>query len=1382
MGKEVFSRAGTVRSAVRPGDASDGLGQNGDTATQDIKPIQEEPEEKEEREAVEEEEETEVKVRRAPKGPTKREKEEHEATHIPYRDWCRHCVKGRAPNRPHRVGAKQGDQDDKERQVPRIAMDYFFLAREGERASEFPMLVMVDEETGNKYMRAVGRKGLGEGKEMEWLIKDMSEELKAWGHPGGQGTELILKSDGEPSIKAVRDALARYHGGRITPEVPPPGESQANGRAEEAGKTVRGYVRVFKDAIEYKTNTKIPTDAAILQWLVRWAAMVVSRFRVGEDGKTPYQRQKGRKCKEEVVPFAELVHYRKLSEDPGRNKLESPWEEGLWLGHARSSNEALIGTENGVVRAWAVKRRQEEERWDAKRILEMQGTPARPNPQSPGVDVPVHIHLPQESEVPLPGEPPPARVETAPRRTYLKARDFEKHGYTEGCEGCRRLRTGGMGARPHTETCRNRMEERLKEEDDPRWRRAKEKLDEAVWEEVQRQDPEAAAETARMRGDTREGAAAPAEAQEEHRTEEEEEKQEEKDEEPDEEEEMEEGEEKQQQEEGEAAKRGAEEEAESRKRMKRGPEQGNKRKGREEGGENASEEETGPSVRRRIEDAQALRRATQRRQNDGQLVDLTYEEGALEEGHNPLVVVAAPHRTGASPLNRMRALGKPERGGESGVMDRGRVDALLAVYKQQCQRGDFFVHAVPEGAPAWAYRPVEEALKEYQLYVVVGDQCCFDVVKEERGRAGGVKRGRMKYLTNSWHIAAKIEVRCDGKHRHVRAVHCRGDPGRGRFTAAWRRAVYAAAMKERKMREQKLSAVAEVRSQGEGLRTDPMEFHDDLEAQIKQLGMTEKEGAWDDVTGMPLDRAAVQAARREEIEYVRSKNVWTKVPRAEAARQGMKVVKTRWIDINKGDDEKPVYRSRFVAKEFNDSEIQGLFAGTPPLEAMRYILHMAATSRRGRNVVMINDVSRAFFEAVAKRKVCIELPEEDLKQNERNQDLVGALNMSLYGTRDAAKNWQDEVARMMKIWGFRQGRYNPCLFHHEKWRLVTLVHGDDFVSVGEMAGMQEFRKALENRFKMKTQLVGSGGGEEVTEARVLNRIIRVTQDGWEYEPDQRHVDLIVEGLSLGAAKGVSTPGEEERPWEAEENATELENGDVRRFRGMAARLNYLAADRPDIAYAVKEVCRGMARPRRGDWKRLKRVARYLVTAKRTVTKYPWQDEEWEVDTYTDSDWAGCRVTGKSTSGGVVMIGAHLIKSWATTQASIALSSAEAELVAMTKATAETIGIIHMVRDLGAEISGVVYADSSAALAIADRRGSGKLRHICIRKLWLQEKEQRGEVELRKVKGQHNPADLLTKYMSSARMEELMRRIGQTKEAGRARTALDIQGGVQLESR
>ena len=215
------------------------MSRNGDTAGLQLRPLEEEleMEAQDEAPAAEEPEEgEEVRLRRAPRGPTQREREEHEATHIPYRSWCRHCVRGRATNHPHRRGRKESDEDVLAQRVPRVSMDYFFMGQEGEKATEYPMLVMTDEETGYHYMRAVNKKGLGEGTEMQWLIKDMHEELKAWGHPGGQGGELILKSDGEPSIKAIREALGRYHGGRIIPEQPPPGESQANGKPEEAGK------------------------------------------------------------------------------------------------------------------------------------------------------------------------------------------------------------------------------------------------------------------------------------------------------------------------------------------------------------------------------------------------------------------------------------------------------------------------------------------------------------------------------------------------------------------------------------------------------------------------------------------------------------------------------------------------------------------------------------------------------------------------------------------------------------------------------------------------------------------------------------------------------------------------------------------------------------------------------------------------------------------------------------------------------------------------------------------------------------------------------------------------------------------------------------------
>ena len=113
-------------------------------------------------------------------------------------------------------------------------------------ASDRPMMVMVDESTGNKYMRSVDHKGLGPDGDNSWLVKDMHQELKSWGHPGGAGNRIILKSDGEPAIVTGREALARCHGGRVTPEQPPRGEHQANGLAEVTGRHIRDQARVMK--------------------------------------------------------------------------------------------------------------------------------------------------------------------------------------------------------------------------------------------------------------------------------------------------------------------------------------------------------------------------------------------------------------------------------------------------------------------------------------------------------------------------------------------------------------------------------------------------------------------------------------------------------------------------------------------------------------------------------------------------------------------------------------------------------------------------------------------------------------------------------------------------------------------------------------------------------------------------------------------------------------------------------------------------------------------------------------------------------------------------------------------------------------------------------
>ena len=111
-----------------------------------------------------------------------------------------------------------------------------------------------------------------------------------------------------------------------------------------------------------------------------------------------------------------------------------------------------------------------------------------------------------------------------------------------------------------------------------------------------------------------------------------------------------------------------------------------------------------------------------------------------------------------------------------------------------------------------------------------------------------------------------------------------------------------------------------------------------------------------------------------------------------------------------------------------------------------------------------------------------------------------------------------------------------------------------------------------------------------------------------------------------------------------------------------------------------------------------------------------------------------------------------MKSWSTTQATVALSSGEAELYGIVKGSSEGIGYQSLLRDLGIEASVEVKADASAALGIVNRIGLGKVRHLHTNWLWVQEKAKTKEVNYDKVPGSANPADILTKAVESELME------------------------------
>ena len=140
-----------------------------------------------------------------------------------------------------------------------------------------------------------------------------------------------------------------------------------------------------------------------------------------------------------------------------------------------------------------------------------------------------------------------------------------------------------------------------------------------------------------------------------------------------------------------------------------------------------------------------------------------------------------------------------------------------------------------------------------------------------------------------------------------------------------------------------------------------------------------------------------------------------------------------------------------------------------------------------------------------------------------------------------------------------------------------------------------------------------------------------------------------------------------------------------------------------------------------------------------------------------------------------MRGQHLIKSWSATQKSITLSSAEAELVAAVKTATETIGVVQLVKDWGSDMEATIYVDSSAAIGVVDRKGNGELRHVKVGMLWIHEKTEQGEIKVAKVKGEDNPADLMTKHVDQSKVKEFVPMCGQRYEEGKAGKTLDLAG-------
>ncbi|CAK0865658.1 unnamed protein product, partial [Prorocentrum cordatum] len=438
-----------------------------------------------------------------------------------------------------------------------------------------------------------------------------------------------------------------------------------------------------------------------------------------------------------------------------------------------------------------------------------------------------------------------------------------------------------------------------------------------------------------------------------------------------------------------------------------------------------------------------------------------------------------------------------------------------------------------------------------------------------------------------------------------------------------------------------------------------------------------------------------------------------------------------WVDVNKGDDRKPNVRCRLCVAE------------------TRY----RTNAEEDQHVLMFLDITRAHPHCEMKR--------------------------CLYGCRDAGQNFELLVRETLEgKMGFSCGAWCPCIYRRGDGKLVAYVYGDNFVLKGSRTDNLEFYRELQKYMwvKLEGMLGPNKSAGDVQEVVCLNRVFRwVSRGDVELEADSRHAFIMMQQLNLWrGSKALSTPGVKAK---SAGRGRVLEGEEATRYRSLVMRASYLSEDRPDIKYAVKEAAKCMHEPCEHGMELVKRIARHLLGRPRLVQRFRRRRWSGVLKGFSDSDFAGCLETRKSTSCGVFQLGDHMIRVFSATQGSEALSSGEAEWYALVHTVSCGIGLVSLARDMGYELELRLAGDATAASGIAHRRGAGRIRHIETKALWLQRHVTERRVILSKTLGKVNVADLGTKHQAQKELDEMLGLLGFFVATGKSALSLAVAGNL-----
>ncbi|GJU52630.1 putative RNA-directed DNA polymerase [Tanacetum coccineum] len=508
------------------------------------------------------------------------------------------------------------------------------------------------------------------------------------------------------------------------------------------------------------------------------------------------------------------------------------------------------------------------------------------------------------------------------------------------------------------------------------------------------------------------------------------------------------------------------------------------------------------------------------------------------------------------------------------------------------------------------------------------------------------------------------------------------------------------------------------------------------------------------------DKVIWQGAMDEEMNSMKVNEVWTEVDPPPNA----KIVRSKWIFKKKTDMDGKVhtYKARLVAKGCTQTygvDYEETFSPVADIRAIRILIAIAAYYDYE---IWQMDVKTAFLNGRLDEDIYMEQPEGYV--NPKYPNRVCKLQRSIYGLKQASRQWNKRFDEEIKRFGFTQNRDEPCVYRKASGSNVVflILYVDDILIMGNnIPRLKEVKDYLGKCFSMKD--LGEAAyilGIKIYRDRSL-RLIGLNQSAY--------IDKILKKFSMQNSKKGFIPMEVKHDLSNEMCASSDEEKAYMKkvpYASAVGSIMYaVRCTRPDVAFAQNLVSRYQQNPGKLHWVAVKHILKYLRNTKDMFLVYGGNpDTELEVTGFCDASWQCDKDDTKSQTGYVFVVNGGAVDWKSKKQTTIAMHATQSEYMAASEAAMEAVWIRKFVGDLGVmpSINKPInmYCDNSAAITFANEPGVMKgARHFLRRYHYVREQVESGEIKLIKVHTDKNLADAFTKALPRGKVNEHANGIG-----------------------